>query len=724
MSASAWRWVLIALAVGGVIKGAFLVVHIDAPDFASPHLDALFHDYLARGWGLNSWALPPSVPDPLVAKTPLARPPAYPLFLAALYKLSGGSFVFARVVQLALGLLAALLSALLASRLSPRSNVAPAAAAALTVLSPTLLYFEGELVAAPLAAVVGIALVLATLRLREAPSALRAAGVGVGLGVLGLLRPNLLLFAPVVAAFVSVDIWLPWLRKNREGASPPEAIKQTLGVVAVMTAAALVVTLPVTLRNQSVSGEAIFISTNGGLTLLHGNHAEADGVTMSLPPHPALKNVQEVSPFAYRKLVPLVAKASGSPPSFGATEKWFRSLATRWMAEEPGRFLALTFKKALLLVGPREVSNNKQVELARSQNVVLQWLPARWPLLFVLAVLGAVSLARRRRPKDENNDQRNDESEDDTIAVSKFSAATSTETTTSPGTQKASQKRKGAGAKNPKKGTKKKAKATRSPSAPGGKNAAKATRDDEKSPKSPTASLTATSARARQALVLSVLFCAVALASVVVFLAASRFRAPIVPVMAALGGVGVAALVSAVVEKRLEGASAIALALAIGVGAINWTGYTPDVVQWRRDRAQAHLNAGRLDAAKSELERARTSAPKSADVLVALGVIEAQQQRLQTAHAHFQRASELAPGNLQAQAQLGAARLGLGDNAGALAAFDVVIRKGGGDATLHYNRGMALGRLERHAEAKAAFERALQVRPDFGPAKLMLERLR
>lgn len=701
MAATTWRWVFVALAVGAVVKGAFLLVHMEAPDFSSPHLDALFHDYLARGWGLGSWTLPPSVPDPLVDKTPLARPPAYPAFLAALYRLSQGSVIFARVVQLALGLVAALLAARLAHRLAPQSPIAPPTAAALTVLSPTLLYFEGELVAAPVAAVVGVGLLLGALRLREHPSAWGAAGVGLGIGVLGLLRPNLLLFAPVVAAFVSADAWLPYVRPAKHARTTPEQMKGALGMVAVMTAAALLVTLPVTLRNQTKSGEAIFISTNGGLTLLHGNHAKADGVTMSLPAHPALKHVQEVSPFAYRKLVPLVAKATGAKPSFGAAEKWFRGLATTWMAENPGAFLALTFKKALLLVGPREVSNNKQVELERSQNVVLQWLPVRWPLLFLFACVGAVAVARRSRREEHEGDAAS-------IPVAKFTAETPTETTTEPGTKRAKKRDKGARANAGKKG----------------KSKAKPPRDDEGPAKSDSTPAVAPDARARQALTLSVLYCAVALASVVVFLAASRFRAPIVPVLAALGGAGVAALVRAAIEKRVDGAIAIAIAVALAIGAINWTGYAPDVVQWHRDRAQAHLNAGRLAAAKAELEQAQAANPKSAEVLLALGVVEAQQNRLSTALAHFQRAVDLAPGNLQAQAQLGAAKLGLGDNRGALQAFDVVIRKGGGDATLHYNRGMALGRLERHAEAKAAFEKALAVRPDFGPAKLMLERLR
>ncbi len=353
------------------------------------------------------------------------------------------------------------------------------------------------------------------------------------------------------------------------------------------------------------------------------------------------------------------------------------------MGDNFGRFLSLTVTKALLLVGPREVSNNKQVELERDANPVLAWLPLRWPLLFLLAAFGSVSLVLRTRRK---------------RGESALEPSTTEEEQTSKGTTKAK----------PKSGTRKKR--------------SKAT--GQAHPPPATDATAPRSASSLETLVFSLLFIAVSLGSVVVFLAASRFRAPVVPVLGALGGVGIASLARAYRLRAFDRAAVVALAIAFAFCAVNWTGYEPDGVQWRRDRAEAFRAAGNIDRAISELASARQLAPKDPDVLVALGVAAAESGKLEKAHDLLMRAVAIAPDHLQAQSQLGATRLGLGDAAGAVRAFDNVLKLTRGDATLHYNRGMALGRMQRHAEAKAAFETALQIRPDFAPAKAILERLR
>jgi hypothetical protein len=89
----------------------------------------------------------------------------------------------------------------------------------------------------------------------------RAGAAGALIGVATWLRPNLLLFAPLLALFVAAlsDRWRAGLAR-----------------AAVVIAGMVVVVAPITLRNWVVYHELVPVSINGGITLLHGV-AEAGG---------------------------------------------------------------------------------------------------------------------------------------------------------------------------------------------------------------------------------------------------------------------------------------------------------------------------------------------------------------------------------------------------------------------------------------------------------------
>jgi Tfp pilus assembly protein PilF len=413
---------LAALVVGALVR----VVQLwwaseQVPDFAAPVLDAGFHHYWASLLVDASTPVPEWMDDPELATTPFYRPPGYVWWLALLYLVSGGSVLFAKAAQLVVGLLGIAAVYALARQLAEER--AATVAAFVAALCPSLVYFEGELVAAAPASVVVTVWVALALRWSSAgvPTGGRALALGLLLGVACLLRPNLL----VLVAPLALVWWLRWddsrlnSLRRRDGAassssssssSPPSSIDRAAAIKAsaALLAGVVLSTVPVTVRNQVVGGEAVWISMNGPVTLRYGNSEMADGHHMRLPTTGVLAGLTEVSASGYPKLRRHVAHKLGRPVStpsqtppgaltWGDLGSILRKESTGWMAAHPGDALSLTLRKALMLLGPTAVSNNKQVQLIVDNSPVLRSLPARWWLMAPLALVGAMSLLRRRR---------------------------------------------------------------------------------------------------------------------------------------------------------------------------------------------------------------------------------------------------------------------------------------------------------------------------------------
>ncbi|MFQ5601160.1 MAG: glycosyltransferase family 39 protein, partial [Candidatus Krumholzibacteriia bacterium] len=131
------------LLVGAVARGLYLSEIVDAPDFRQPAVDAHTHDYWARGLATGDWSLPADLEDPRIPDTPFFRPPGYPYFLALVYRLTGGSYLAPRIVQMLLGLLSAALAFLIGQRWFGRA--AGLVAGGGMALYWAFIYFEGEL---------------------------------------------------------------------------------------------------------------------------------------------------------------------------------------------------------------------------------------------------------------------------------------------------------------------------------------------------------------------------------------------------------------------------------------------------------------------------------------------------------------------------------------------------------------------------------------------------
>ncbi|HXV05494.1 MAG TPA: glycosyltransferase family 39 protein [Solirubrobacterales bacterium] len=211
-----------------------------------------------------------------------AYSPGLPLFVAAVYLLSGGVHLTLALVLLALlGATAIPMAYLLGRRFAgPAAGLIAAAAVA---VYPALLEYQGLPLTEPLAAFLLGAVLVLFFRACDRPGDLwRWAGFGAVFGALAMVRPEYL----VLAALLPLA-WLP--REARRGRP-----RRALTPLAVSLLATIVVLAPWTIRNAIVLGRLVPVSTGGGKALFIGTYLDAhgDGVQLRellLAQRPALR---------------------------------------------------------------------------------------------------------------------------------------------------------------------------------------------------------------------------------------------------------------------------------------------------------------------------------------------------------------------------------------------------------------------------------------------------
>ncbi len=242
-----------AIAVGLadlVIKGALLpLVALFVPVPETSYYGHLALS-IARGVGFRFFA---------GASPVLWRGPAYPYFLAGVYRLTHESQAAIVAAQMVLDALSCALLFALAARLLSRRRAL--ICAGLYCLYPFSAYYVARLMPETLFTMLVLLSVAVWLKIQAAPDPLRSVVLGVLLGALALCRPVMLAFPVVVAA----HLWITWGGRT--------AWKYVL--LLLLCAAATI--SPWTYRNYALTGRFIPITTGGGWNLWVGNYVPADG---------------------------------------------------------------------------------------------------------------------------------------------------------------------------------------------------------------------------------------------------------------------------------------------------------------------------------------------------------------------------------------------------------------------------------------------------------------
>ncbi|MCB1045295.1 MAG: glycosyltransferase family 39 protein [Acidobacteria bacterium] len=486
-------WLVVALAA--LLRIGYWLEIRTQPDYAAPWIDAAYHDVWARQIAFGELVLPEGINDPHIDRYPYFRPPGYPFFLAAIYKVTGGHYDAPRIVQFLLGLLNIFLVFMLVQRFANRR--AALFAAAWCGLYPISIYFEGELLAAaPLAT--GILLVIwAHEQMRQNWNIRMAWLSGVGLGLLCLFRPNFLLMVPPLA------LWLAWShRRNRTH----------LWLMTQWAIGLFLAIVPCTLRNLIKTDDLVLISSNGGINLYIGNHHQADGFSATIQDLGAISGLNGWTSFDFPALMDGVSKRQGRPMKASEVSRHFSSLAWDEMTRYPGITLKRFIKKALHFWNAKEISNNKEVSVAVDQSWALTWLPG-FGLLFVCAALGFAVLQEKQR------------------------------------------------------------------------------------------------------VLQIVLWLAVSFVSYLPFFVTGRFRAPLLPLLAMLAGMGV----DAVVARQLKWRAALVGVLAAMVTVTTAFQYSPDTAVWHYHQGISHETQGRDDLARQSYLKALDANPTFVDAALKLG---------------------------------------------------------------------------------------------------------
>jgi tetratricopeptide (TPR) repeat protein len=378
-------WILIAiLAVAAAYRVGYYSEIADDPQFLQPGFDGLFHHHWAKGLATGDWSPPPDEVDPGIRTSPYFRPPGYPYLLSAIYRVLGAHPSSGAKVQMVLGLVNCLLGYALGRRLFGRA--VGLAAAALMGVYWGLIYFERELLDATVLVTLGPCLMLCLLAWSRRMGWMWAVAAGAVLGAYALVRPNVLLFALVAAA------WMIWVgSRERRG-------WRAAGASGVLLVALALTLLPATVRNYRVSGTFVLISSNGGVNLYVGNNPTADGVAPAIPEIEDLIGREGWTCFHQPMIVAGVERALGRPVTDAEASRYFARRAWTYIREHPARTAWVTLRKALYFWGPAEVSSNTGLHYDREISRVLRASPSFTTVLAV-ALLGAVwgLLSPRRR---------------------------------------------------------------------------------------------------------------------------------------------------------------------------------------------------------------------------------------------------------------------------------------------------------------------------------------
>jgi len=372
------------LVIGALLRLWYLSQIVNAPDFRAPQQDPAVFDWYARALTTGDWTVPAGENDPEIRTTPYFRPPGHAYYMAAIYFVTNGSYLAVRIINMLLGMAAILLIYRLGKRLF--NGVVGLLAAGLMATYWGFIFWEGELNDPCLFVFLGLCLMHVLLQWAQRPRASWAALAGLITGAYALMRPNILLFGPFMAA------WMLYLLYRAERPDYRRIAARAMPSWAALLIATAAVITPVAVRNYAASGEFVPISTYFGENFLIGNDADSDGITPWTPYLQELEGTGNWSCWVYVNVVKGLGRQLGIPDmKHAAASDYFFNRTIDFIKANPGRTLKLAIKKAVLFWTPIEITCNKVIQCEKGFYAPLKFLPG-FALVMALFAAGAAWL--------------------------------------------------------------------------------------------------------------------------------------------------------------------------------------------------------------------------------------------------------------------------------------------------------------------------------------------
>jgi 4-amino-4-deoxy-L-arabinose transferase-like glycosyltransferase len=363
-----------ALPAAGIFGLAFVVrlVYLrdiaDVPFVVHPIVDALaYHEWALRIAGGNWWG-----------DAAFYQAPAYPYFLAVVYSLFGPELTAAHVVQMAMGSLS--WGGGFGSTPNQLRGAPGVLAGVIMALYAPAIFFDGVVGKQSLGMLLMSLLLLLLVRFQQQPRAALLGWAGVVLGLLALTRENALVLLG------AIPVWL-WLR-FRESAQP-----ERTRWLAVFALGALLVLLPVGLRNYLVGDTFALTTSQLGTNFYYGNHSGASGSYVPLLPG------RSTPEYESRDAKRLAEDALGRELSAGEVSDYWLGRGLAFVRARPGDWLALNVRKVLMVWNEFEIADVEDVYVYAEFSPLLRGLLffAHFGVLAPLAAVGAVLVWGQRK---------------------------------------------------------------------------------------------------------------------------------------------------------------------------------------------------------------------------------------------------------------------------------------------------------------------------------------
>ncbi len=298
--------------------------------------------------------------------------PLYPHLLALIYLVTGPHILVPLGLQLLLSVLNIWLVFRLAKMLFPEaSSPVPLAAAALYAFYGPAVFYAGQLLMATLVTTLVLLIALQTLRAIARPTLHRWLLLGALVGLTATGRGNILLYPVLLGA---------WMMRR-----PPVGIPRARALAALFLGALLLI-LPVTLRNIIVADDFTLLTSNGGVNLLIGQQAKYKGIFAHVTDRPQA----DFDPSLEKTLEQETGRdLKGSEVSRILAGRAVRLFLKDWRAM-PG----LYFHKAYRFWNGYELPQITSYDYWRGHLWPLRLLPVSFVLMAAAGLLGFLLLPR------------------------------------------------------------------------------------------------------------------------------------------------------------------------------------------------------------------------------------------------------------------------------------------------------------------------------------------